>query len=234
MEARVLDRFAWRLTAEDLLRRLRAREGSAEAAEVRRLVGEAEAIGRPRALAGVAYVDERGGDYVVIDGIRFASRVLVVNLQQTHRVFPFVATCGGELEEWAAGLDDILHRFWSEAIREAAMRTAVDALVAHLDESYQPGELSRMSPGSLADWPLQEQMPLFRLLGDPAAAIGVHLTSSLLMVPSKTVSGIRFGGASGFESCMLCPREICPGRRAAYDPELYARRYRTAPAAGAG
>lgn len=225
MEPVVLDRVRPQLSIEDLLKRVHIREGSPQAGELRGLAREAEAIARPRALGGVAYVDERGDDYVVVDGVRFASRVLTVNLQQTRRVFPFVATCGTELEDWAGALDDMLYRFWSGAIREMAMRSAVQALVDYLDETYRPGQLSRMSPGSLADWPLEEQVPLFRLLGDPEASIGVRLTPSLLMLPSKSVSGIRFGAAGSFESCMLCPRERCHNRRAAYDPALYSRRY---------
>ena len=35
-------------------------------------------------------------DSVVVDGITFKSRVLRVNLEQTHRVFPYLATCGTE------------------------------------------------------------------------------------------------------------------------------------------
>jgi hypothetical protein len=40
------------------------------------------------------------------------------------------------------------------------------------------------------------------------------------------VSGIRFPTTESFESCQLCPRAGCPGRRAAYDASLYDRRYR--------
>ena len=83
-----------------------------------------------------------------------------------------------------------------------------------------------MNPGSLPDWPIQQQRPLFQLLGDPNTAIGVELTASYLMEPNKSVSGIRFPTEERFESCMLCPRQDCPGRRSAYDPELYDQKYR--------
>ena len=45
-----------------------------------------------------------------------------------------------------------------------------------------------MNPGSLADWPMREQRPLFGLLGDTDAAIGVELMESYLMRPTKSVS----------------------------------------------
>jgi len=226
MQAIVIDEVSPHLPADDLARRLHVAEGSAQAGELADLVRQAETVARPRALCGVAYVEERGDDYVVIDGVRFSSRVLAVNLRQTHRVFPYLATCGVELDEWARGIEDMLHRFWSESIREAAMRNAMAAVADYLERTYRPGETSRMSPGSLPDWPIEEQRPLFQLLGDTEAAVGVQLTSSMLMVPSKTVSGIRFGGAGSFESCMLCPRPNCPNRRAPHDPALYDQRYR--------
>ena len=210
----------------DALRaRLHVRVGSAQDAELAKLLRDAAAIARPRAICGVAYVDDRGEDWVIIDGVRFQSRVLAVNLAEAHRVFPFVATCGTELNDWAASLDDILHQFWSEAIREQALVAASQALAAEIDATWAPGPCGRMNPGSLPDWPLTEQEPLFRLIGDVTARVGVTLTESMLMVPSKSVSGIRFPTASTYENCMLCPRENCPGRRAPYDAGMYASRY---------
>ena len=225
MQAVILDNTAAQLQLQNLYRKLRMKEDSPQAAELRGLVHDAEAIARPKALCGIAYIDERGDDFVVIDGIRFSSRVLAVKLKDTHRVFPYLATCGTELEEWANGLDDMLHRYWSEAIREAYMRKAMDAATTYMQETYRPGEMSRMNPGSLADWPLEEQLPLFQLLGNTESTVGVQLTDSLLMVPTKTVSGIRFGAAGNFESCMMCPRPSCPNRRAPYDPAMYNSQY---------
>jgi hypothetical protein len=83
-----------------------------------------------------------------------------------------------------------------------------------------------MAPGSLVDWPLAQQRPLFQLLGNAEVAVGVHLTESCLMVPNKSISGLRFPTETSFESCQLCPRPDCPNRRARYDAELFERKYR--------
>jgi hypothetical protein len=79
-----------------------------------------------------------------------------------------------------------------------------------------------MNPGSgdARLWPIGQQRPLFELLGDVEAAIGVRLTPSFLMVPNKSVSGILFPTEVRFESCQLCTRENCPRRRAPYSGEL--------------
>jgi hypothetical protein len=51
------------------------------------------------------------------------------------------------------------------------------------------------------------------------------------MQPTKSASGIRYPTEVAFESCQLCPREICVGRRAPFTPDLWATRYaRTTPA----
>jgi hypothetical protein len=108
---------------------------------------------------------------------------------------------------------------------EAALRSAWDAVEKRLVHRYQLGRTAVMNPGSLANWPLEEQRLLFRLLGDPHEAIGVQLTDSFLMVPIKSVSGLRFPTEMHYENCQLCPRDPCPGRRAPYDSDLYDRRY---------
>ncbi len=82
-----------------------------------------------------------------------------------------------------------------------------------------------MAPGAGAgdDWPITQQKELFSLFGGREKVeelIGVRLTDSFLMVPIKSVSGIFFPTEIRFESCQICPREQCIGRRAAYDPEV--------------
>jgi hypothetical protein len=83
-----------------------------------------------------------------------------------------------------------------------------------------------MNPGSLPDWPLSEQRPLFTLLGENPGTIGVELMDSFLMTPVKSVSGMWFPTEERFESCQLCQRHNCPGRRAQFDAGLYDRKYR--------
>ncbi len=136
-----------------------------------------------------------------------------------------MVTCGAELETWQDTVEDVLHRFWIDAIKEQALELAFQAFDQHLNYTFEPGPVSSMNPGSLEDWPLTEQTALFALLGDVEKAIGVRLTDSFLMLPNKTVSGLAFPTETSFASCQLCPREVCPNRRAEYQPDLMRTKY---------
>jgi hypothetical protein len=209
-----------------VLATLRVREGSDDEAELRAMAEEIRAKAQPKALYSLAFIEAKGEDYVIADGVRFTSRVLRVNLEDAHRCLPFVCTSGREAEAWAEAQDGFMRRFWADALNQAVLHAAARRLQEHLQNRYELGPISMMNPGSLADWPLREQRSLFSLLGDVHAAIGVELTGSLLMVPTKSVSGIFFPADQSFASCQLCPRELCPNRRAVYNPELYERKYR--------
>jgi hypothetical protein len=193
------------------------------------MIDEARAIARPRVAYRVVRVEGRGDDYVILDGTRLTSRVLRVNLAKVHRAFVYVATCGCELEGWARSMDTPVDQFQAEAIAGLALMAARQALAQYLEQFFKPGRLGEMNPGSLNDWPLREQRPLFDLLGDPESTIGVKLLDSYLMYPTKTSSGLLFPTEDGFYNCRLCPMENFPGRRAPYEPDLYDRKYRLEP-----
>ena len=226
MDPVVLDDIPFQMNIVELKKKLHLREDRALTQDFERLVQEAKVLGRPKALYKVAFVESKGDDHVTVDGTMLRSRVLRVNLDQTYRVFPYAVTSGLELEGWATRMADLLQRYWAEAIEESILRSATEFLREHLLESYQLGQVSRMSPGSLADWPIEEQRPLFSLLGNTKDLIGVTLNQSLMMVPTKSVSGIWFPTEDTFFSCQLCPRDLCPGRKAPYDKDLYDRKYR--------
>ena len=192
---------------------------------VQELVEVTRSVAKPKVVYKVSYVDDKNGDTVTIDGVRFTSRVLRINLDQVERVFPYVATCGTELEEIAVLSNDIMKSFCFDVIKTMVLESAITYFSNRLAEYYVLGKMSHMNPGSLESWPVVQQKKLFSLFGDVEELIGVKLAKSCVMFPLKSVSGIYFPTEIKFESCQLCPRERCIGRRAPYDPEL-ARKYR--------
>lgn len=225
MKTTILDDIPFEVDVGQLAQRMGASENTELRLQLDALAEEAGRVARPRAIYRACFVDSRTDDETVIDGVAFRSRVLTVNFENVHRVFPFVVTCGRELQEWSEGLTDPLLCFQADEVKELALHAAGEYLGRHLDELFGLARSSHMNPGSLPDWPLPQQHPLFSLLGDVEAAIGVKLTESCLMLPTKSVSGIRFPTETTFESCQLCAREACPNRRAAWDPDLFKARY---------
>jgi hypothetical protein len=203
---------------EEVRKELRLKTGSLS--EARELVGIAEPLIHAKAVYEVSYVNRRGENSVELDGVTFTSRVLRVNLEEIERVFPFIITIGKALEDRASSSNDLLKQFYLETIGDMALRSSRRYVEVHLKGRFGLGQLSRMSPGSLRDWPVTEQKPLFSLFGDVKGLIGVRLTENMLMIPRKSISGIFFPTEVKFFSCQLCPRKGCPGRKAPYDEML--------------
>ena len=59
----------------------------------------------------------------------------------------------------------------------------------------------------------------------PTTQLKMKLTDSFLMLPMKSVSGLYFATETSFQSCRLCPRKVCSGRQAPYEPSLWEERY---------
>ncbi len=208
----VLSDFPFRLDEAAFLRLTRLDSLS----EVRGLLDRVLPAARPKAAYKVCCVDRRSAKEVEIEGRVFTSEVLAKNLEGVERVFPYVATCGTELDPQEEGCADLFTRYCLDVLKELALVSARAHLLDHLRVAYEATGLSSMNPGSgdAGLWPLRQQRPLFDLLGNVQQAIGVRLTPSLLMQPNKSVSGIFFPSEHHFESCQLCTREDCPRRRA--------------------
>jgi hypothetical protein len=226
MEVIVLDSVPFEVNTENVLRKMHTTTDSPYSESIAKLVAEAAAVGNPKAVYKPAYIEAKGEDFVIVDGIRFTSRVLRVNLDEIDRVFPYVITCGRELEDLFHPIKDIFDSYCADVIKEMVLVSARQKVKSQIDRQYGLQHTSYMSPGSLEDWPITEQIPLFQLLGDVKEYIGVELTESCLMLPVKSVSGVYFPQEGTFESCQLCSREKCPNRRTAYDKDLYEQKYK--------
>jgi len=213
----LLDNIPVSFSVEQVLNRLRLDKGDKFSEEIQVLIDQVQDVARPKAIYDVCYISDKGEDSVEIGGVRFDSRILRVNLDQAERVFPHVATCGTEVEEIEIPPDDLMGKFILDIIKQLALSIATKYLREHVISMYKPGKMSAMAPGALEDWPISEQKKLFSLFDDVEGQIGVELTDTFLMLPLKSVSGMYFATEVTFESCELCPRERCPGRRAKYD-----------------
>jgi hypothetical protein len=219
----ILAKIPVNLEMEALLSRLHIAEGDADAVSVGKLAEWAGAVANPKVLYDICYIEDKSADTIIIGGVTFTSRVLSANLDQAHRAFPFIATCGKELDIQPNLTGDMMEFYWLDEIKEMALRAAFSHLKQHLVETYRLGQISHMFTGSLADWPLTQQAQLFSLFGNTETKIGVTLNDSFLMTPTKSLSGIFFPTETKYEDCQLCPREACPGRRTPYEKSLWSK-----------
>ncbi|MDZ7699946.1 MAG: vitamin B12 dependent methionine synthase [Deltaproteobacteria bacterium] len=189
---------------------------------VQRLLDQDVSLLQPKAAYTVSAVTDRHDHAVKLNGTLLKSRVLGHHLKEGMRVFPFLITIGNGLQNRADRSEDLPDKFYLDTIGNLALTEAREYLKNHLKNRFKVKRLSHLSPGSLPDWPIEEQQPLFSLLNGAERAIDVQLTPQLLMIPTKSVSGIFFPTETPFQSCQLCPRDRCPGRRATYSQELVA------------
>jgi len=211
------------LNTNQLFEKLMIKPGTDHAKEFQNLVSKVREIGKPKVLYKVSFIDEKGKDTITLDGVTFTSLALRKNLDSIERVFPYVATCGTEIDDIEIEQGDLQKKLWINFIKLNLLEISIQYLKEQLDKRYRVSKLSTMNPGSgdASVWPFEQQRELFSILGDVEKLIGVRLTKLLVMVPDMSVSGILFPAETDFHSCQLCHREKCRGRRAPFDRELW-------------
>jgi len=219
----VLTGIPFELSAEALMEQVRVKASTDDAREFSALLDVARTIARPKAIYRECFIEAKGDLTVTMAGITFTSRVLRRNLDRVERVFPFIATCGHEMDQVPLPDGDFLKGFWRDTIKSTLLGFAVDYLGRHLAGKFGLGKTATMSPGEgdVSVWPIEQQRELFSLLGDVTKQIGVVLTDSMLMIPNKTRSGIVFPTETDFHTCQLCQRQDCPARRTPFDRPLW-------------
>ena len=181
-------------TGRDALRYLgfRGEPGAEERARLAETEAAVRAAAEPRHVARLVAVRDDGGELDFEGAFRLHSDALARNLRGCARAFLFVATLG-------PGPDRLIRRLeatgrladaaWTQAVAAELADAWCDDVVAELarDPAVAGCALRpRFSPG-YGDVPLALQRPFLAAV-DATRRIGVSLTESLLMVPTKTVS----------------------------------------------
>ena len=219
MERFLLDTIPVSLTIDEIIKKLMLEEED-DIDLVTGLFAKAMELARPKALYKVAYVESIEDPDVLIDEVLFSSAVLARNMEGVHRVFSYVCTCGTEVDEWSHTETDFIVSYWLDIIKERIHYCAGSYLREYVKKKYGIKTLSAINPGSgnVNNWPITQQWELFKLIGGVTEDIGVKLTDSSLMLPTKSTSGLLYGSEKEFINCSLCERENCPNRRAEFSP----------------
>ena len=206
----------------EVARHLHIRPERAGTSHIEEHIELAKSLVSLRVVYDISFVGKKDAESVEVAGVVFRSRVLRANLEHAQKVFPYIMTIGPALEQKASSIGDLLKQYYLEEIANFALDLGSSWLAEKLKARWGFAVLSNMSPGSLEDWPISEQRPLFSLFDDTEKAVGVRLTDHMLMLPRKSISGVLFPTEESFTACELCPREKCPSRRARYDEALAA------------
>ena len=190
---------------------------------VEELLAKAAEITDAGAFLRPAKIGPPEGDTITLDGYPIRSALAVEKLSAAGEIaVGYVMTCGRALYSALDGLkDDFFAAAVWDDIMIAYLRMAGDMVHTYVTEHFFSSpdgkkHFSSLNPGSLQTWDIYGQKELFALLGDGAAAAGVELTPSMLMLPTKSGSGVFFHTDVPYENCMHCPRINCPNRRAPY------------------
>jgi len=227
MDMNHLTDIPFTLNVEQLLARNRIKPGTEYGKKFEALIEKVQRIGKPKAMYSVSFIDEKGEDFITINDTVFTSIVLRKNMDAIERVFPYLATCGTEVDEIKPNPGDTLESFWLHHLKTCLLESAMGYLIKHIDTTYKTGKLSSMNPGSGDEcvWPIEQQADLFPLFVDVYSRIGVRLTEASVLVPQASLMGIFFQTEIDFESCQLCHRNQCPSRRAPFNKEMWDTTY---------
>ena len=142
-------------------------------------------------------------------------------LKGADKILVFVVTIGGLSEKEASRLmnmDDHLRGYLLDRAGSFAVENVVEVFERSLRSKYAVKDKSvsnRFSPG-YCEWPTKEQKRLNKILSFKKA--GIKLTSSFMMEPKKSISGIiGIGSAKVFSKkrsqCSICDKKDCSYRR---------------------
>ncbi len=151
--------------------------------------------------------------YRVVSKLPFetGSKDLKKLLAGCEKIVIFAATVGLEIDRYIAKHQQLsaTHALLAQAFGAERIEALCDAFCAEF-----AGSTRRFSPG-YGDLPLEMQRELFSLL-DCGKHIGVSLTDSLLMMPTKSVTAIFGIGAQEtacVNKCDTCSNAACNYRR---------------------
>ena len=179
--------------------------------------------GAPGAIIRWANVERIEGDETTIEGVTFRSRVVADKLRNIHRVFLSVLTSGDGLERSGEFDGDPFLDTYNTALLYHAYIT----MMTYMKDKFGFDGSSMLSPGSLPDWPIENNFPLFEMIGN-VDEIGMSLNKAGYIKPWNSGSHIHFSG-DGYQNCSLCKKYDCVGRRAPFNRSEYIRIFGTEP-----
>lgn len=165
----------------------------------------------PKSICRIFNMEQDADGQIIIGKMKITSRSLSRNLRGCTKVILFGATLGIGVDRiiTRASLTDMSKAVVLQACAAACLEEFCDMEQARLAEELEAEALylrPRFSPG-YGDFDIAFQKPLMQML-DCAKSIGLTMTDSYMMTPTKSVTALIGAGtmkircpAAGCESC---------------------------------
>jgi len=183
------------------------------------MMRECSQTARPILVYDTFEVEVIDDERLLIGDVNFQSNFLRRCIGHKDSVHPFVMTLGRKTDEALYSKSNVLEQYILDSLYNLKLIRMERKLRKEIGKEHGYKNTSKLSPGSLDFWPLQQQLPLFDLLSDGINEIDVELDDNCIMHPSKSLSGIIFPTNMPFSSCIFCSMEGCPGREQPYQIE---------------
>lgn len=133
----VIDNIPVKLELDDVVKKTRIRSMNDDFKDIiNELLDMARPVAKPKALFEISRVENRQGDSLEIGGRKFTSHILRVNLDKIDTVFPYVVTCGREVDKIEIPEHQLMKYYFMDQIKEVIVRSALSYLLDHVRNNY--------------------------------------------------------------------------------------------------
>ena len=190
MNGQIFNPIPFEITMETLNDALKLRNRKRLLNQAQLLLDQANAAAVPKALVIPGSVDKKTETQIVINGASFTSPKLMTNLDEGDALYAYIATCGTEIDAYAASLTDQMDLFIIDGIMNLLVGTGKTFVSEKVSSSVGWPDIYDYVPGMGEAWPKDEQVKLFNLFGCYPAEIGVSMEDAAFVLPRRSTIGI--------------------------------------------
>ena len=218
-ERKLIDHIEVKITKEDVLRKMGMPADHRFGDAIAEVIEEIKPIANGKLLYCEAKIGDRTEETIEIGGITFTGKDLVDALKDVDTVYPYICTCGTEINDAAMNCKDLVKMFYLDNIAHFYLLQPSIELSDILDNQLGT-RTTCMTPGSFENWNLNQNAPIYILL-NKGEGTGVTMNEYALMTPAKSVAGIRFKTSDCEKKCNICMKRDCVNRVEEFSKTIY-------------
>ena len=190
MNGQIFNPIPFEITMDTLNDALKLRNRKRLLNQAQILLDQTNAAAVPKALVISGSVDEKTETRIVINGAAFTSPKLMANLDEGDDLYAYIATCGTEIDAYAASLTDQMDLFMMDGIMNLLVGAGKAFVSKQVGSAASWPDIYDYVPGAGEAWPKEEQVKLFNLFGGYPAEIGVSMEDAAFVLPRRSTIGI--------------------------------------------